>query len=168
MTDTQLDRIETELGLRLPADYRAVSQEFPFRTIGNERVYWFYDDPNSVIQNTRVPMSDGDYDMANWNPTYLIIGRGAAGDEHLIDTALAHSSVYLLSHEDHSIVEEWPSLSAFVEDWNKQAEQSAWAEADHTRKRKIQSQQTGHLAWAMLTIVLVCIALIVLMIRSPH
>ncbi len=169
MTEAQLDKVEDTLGLKLPADYRAVSREFPFRRIGNEEVYWFYDDPDEVIWGTRDPMSPaGNYDKANWKPTYLLIGHGAAGDEHLIDTALAHSPVYLLSHEDHSIVEEWASLSAFVEDWNKETEQAEWQEADNARRRRIEEQKTRKWGLVILILILLSCVLVALMIRSPH
>lgn len=169
MTDTQLDRIEAELELKLPADYRAVSREFPFRPIGNEEVYWFYDDPEKVINATRLPMYASDYDRANWKPTYLVIGHGAAGDEHLIDTALTHSPVYLISHEDLSIVEEWASLSAFVEYSNQEVEQAERAEAERERNRKVESQKTRRIAAILLIILLICLMLLpLLLIALPE
>ncbi len=163
MTDTQLDKIEAELGLKLPADYRAVSREFPFRPMGNEEVYWFYDDPEAVINTTRFPMSASDYDRTSWKPTYLVIGHGAAGDEHLIDTALTHSPVYLISHEDLSIVEEWASLSAFVEDSNREVDQAERAEAERERNRKAESQKTRRIAVILLIILLIGFTLVLLM-----
>ena len=168
MTDAQLDRIEAELRLTLPADYRATSKQFPFRRIGNEDVYWFYDNPDAVIQNTRYPMIDGNYDIANWKPTYVIIGRGAAGDEHLIDTALVDSPVYLLSHEDRSIVEEWPSMAAFVDYWEHEYELAERAEAERARQRKMEAQQTRRGAAILFVFLLICFALIALIIHLPH
>lgn len=168
MTEAQLDKIEAELGLKLPADYRAVSREFPFRRIGDEEVYWFYDDPEKVINATRSPMDASDYDMANWKPTYLVIGHGAAGDEHLIDTALAESPVYLLSHEDHSIVEEWANLSAFVEDWNQETEQAEREEASRAYQNSLEAQRIRRLLTILTALVVIVILLAILMIRSPH
>src|SRR4051812_24521849 len=43
MTDVQLDEIEAALGVTLPTEYRQVSRAFPFRPVGRDRVYWFFD-----------------------------------------------------------------------------------------------------------------------------
>ena len=166
MTETQLDRIEAELGLKLPADYRAASREFPFRRMGNEEVYWFYDDPEQVINATRYPMNASDYDMTNWKPTYLTIGHGAAGDEHLIDTALTESPVYLISHEDLSIVEEWASLSAFVEDWEQEVKLWEQGEVERARQRQLETQRLRRLAVVMMLIIIV-VVLTGLFVRLP-
>lgn len=66
MTETQLDNIEAALGIALPAEYRRVAASPPFRPIGNDWVYWFYDDPNRVIEGTLAPLADGDYDQSGW------------------------------------------------------------------------------------------------------
>jgi hypothetical protein len=61
VTDSQLDTIEAALGIKLPTDYRRLSRAFPFKPIGRDWVYWFFDDPDRVIGETRFPLEDGGY-----------------------------------------------------------------------------------------------------------
>jgi hypothetical protein len=125
MTEAQLDAIEAALGMKLPAEYRRVSREFPFRPIGRDSVYWFSDDPEEVIGETLAPLSDGGYDRTGWRDTYLAIGHSAAGDLYLVDTAAAELPVSHLSHETHAIEVEWPTFAAFVEEWLRAPEEVA-------------------------------------------
>lgn len=122
MTDAQLDAIQSALGIKLPADYRQVSLAFPFRPIGNDWVYWMYDDPDAVIGESRAPLEEGDYDRSNWRASYVVIGQSASGDPYLLDTAAERSPVYCLSHETHAIAPEWPTFEAFVADWTRSTE----------------------------------------------
>lgn len=118
MTETQLQTIERELGVRLPEFYRQTSLDFPFRPRGNDWVYWMYDAPDRVIGETRAPLADGEYDQANWKPSYLVIGESAAGSLFLLDTALGDASpVYFLDYMDYSIEAGWPDFPAFVTYW---------------------------------------------------
>lgn len=118
MTESQLQTIERELGVRLPEDYRETSLDFPFQPRGNDWVYWMYDEPDRIIGETLAPLADGEYDQTNWKPSYLVIGQSAAGDLYLLDTAQGDDSpVYCLSHEDHSIEEEWAHFLEFVGSW---------------------------------------------------
>ena len=117
MTDAQLDAIETALGVTLPPAYRRVSREFPFRPIGPDWVYWFYNDPNRVIHGTRFPLEDGGYAGPELLPRYVVIGESGSGDPYLLDTAADGLPVVLLSHETHAIESAWPTFEAFVEEW---------------------------------------------------
>jgi hypothetical protein len=116
MTDDQLDAIEAALGVRLPAEYRRVSREFPFQPMGRDSAYWFYDDPAAVINTTRAPLG-GEYAGPDLLPRYVVIGDGPAGDAHLLDTEAAGAPVPVLSHETHAVEPEWPTFSAFVAEW---------------------------------------------------
>jgi SMI1 / KNR4 family (SUKH-1) len=123
MTEQQLKQIEAELGVRLPAGYRAVSRAYPFRPVGDDWAHWMYDNPADVVAATRQPLGNRFYTRANWKETYLAIGQSAAGDLYLLDLAEPASPVYCLSHEDHSIAADWDSFDAFIADWSaRQAE----------------------------------------------
>jgi hypothetical protein len=135
MTEAQLREIETTLDVRLPERYRAACLTLRFRPVGGDVVYWFFDDPARVIQETRYPLEDGEYDQANWKPSYLTIGNSAVGDLYLLDTARGDASpVYCLSHEDHSITEDWPNFRAFVADWYQQGQEQLVAQWDAERE----------------------------------
>lgn len=136
MSDDQLDRIESALGVTLPPAYRRVSRAFPFRPIGRDWVYWFYDDPGAVIDETLHPMEDGDYSGPALLPRYVVIGQSAAGDAYLLDLAGDGLPVACLSHETHAVEPEWPTFEAFVEEWKRApAEAERRAAADRAVRR---------------------------------
>ena len=117
MSDAQLDAIETALGLALPPAYRQVSKAFPFRPIGPDRVYWFFDDPAEVVSATRFPLEDGGYAGPALPPRYVVVGASGGGDLYLLDTAAGGLPVALLSHETHAVEAGWPTFEAFVAEW---------------------------------------------------
>ncbi len=139
MTNEQLDGIEAALRLKLPDEYRQVSVEFPFRPIGRDWVYWFYDDPQAVIGETRAPLAYGDYDRHGWRDSFVVIGQSAAGDLYLLDTAAAGSTVFCLSHETHAIEVEWTTFDGFVQDWLHAPEDAA--------RRQAAATQPGEIGW---------------------
>jgi hypothetical protein len=116
MTDAQLDAVEAALRARLPAEYRRVSREFPFRPLGRDAVYWFFDDPVAVIEATQAPLG-GEYGGADLPPRYVAIGHGPAGDVYLLDLDAPGTPVLVLSHETHAVEPGWPTFAAFVDEW---------------------------------------------------
>lgn len=168
MTEEDLHYIEAELNVALPSDYRAVLRDFPFPTDGGSWVYWLYDNPDDIVNETRFPQEDGGYDKHNWKQTYVVIGQGAAGDTHLLDTALNPSPVYLLSHEDHSIVEEWPSLQAFVSAFREEQVKIDAARIARERHAQEQRQRDRQMLCVLFLGLLVAFLLIWLLIISKR
>jgi len=117
MTEVQLEEIEAVVGFSLPDEYRRVAVASPFRPIRGDSVYWFFDEPNQVIEATIAPLSDGNYDGTGWQDSLLTIGESGAGDLYVMDTADADLPVHCLSHESHRIEPEYKTFAAFVEDW---------------------------------------------------
>lgn len=117
MTEAQLDEMEAGVGFKLPPEYRRVAVASPFRPIGRDSVYWFFDDPSRVIQETLAPLADAGYDMADWRPGLLTIGESGAGDLYVMDSAAEGLPVHCLSHESHRLEPEYATFSAFVEEW---------------------------------------------------
>lgn len=131
MTDVQLDEIERRVGFALPAEYRRVAVAFPFRPIGYDCVYWFYNDPSRVIGETLTPLSDGDYDKCDWQAGYLTIGDDGGGNLYVMDTAAPGLPVHCLSHETHRFEPDYRTFAAFVDEWAKapeavEAERAEW------------------------------------------
>ncbi len=140
MNAAQLKEVEAAVGFRLPEEYRQVSLNFPFRPIGRDRVYWFYDDPKRVIHDTLKPLADGGYNRVNWKNGYLAIGESAAGDLYVLDTTATALPVLCLSHETHAFEPEWPTFEAYMAEWLKtnEGEQTASPEAKaQQRKMKL-------------------------------
>jgi hypothetical protein len=119
MTELQLDEIEHGVGFPLPAAYRRVAMEFPFRPIGRDCIYWFHDDPAAVISDTLAPLSNSDYSRSGWRNGWLVIGHSAAGDLHILDTRAEGLPVHYLSHETHEVEPGWPTFDAFVAEWGQ-------------------------------------------------
>lgn len=126
MTPAQLDSIETALNLKLPQRYRKTSGDFPFEPVAGDSVYWFFDDPETVIRATRQPLDGSGYNRQNWRPEFVAIGHSPAGDLYVLDTSTESAPVLCLSHETHELEVEWPGFEQFVDDW-KQAPQAAEA-----------------------------------------
>lgn len=122
MTEFQFEMIEAAVGFFLLDKYRRVAAAPPFRPVRGDLVYWFFNDPNKVIEATIAPLADGDYDMTGWQYSYLTIGESGAGDLYVMDTAVADLPVHCLSHESHRIELEYKTFAAFVEDWVKDPE----------------------------------------------
>ncbi|MCO6454378.1 MAG: SMI1/KNR4 family protein [Pirellulaceae bacterium] len=133
MTEAQLDEIEAAVGFALPAEYRRVAAAPPFRPIGRDWVYWFYDDPGMIIEGTLAPLPDGGYNRDGWRADYLCIGESAAGDSYVLDTVTPGLPVLCRSHETHRVEPEYPTFAAFVEEWVKAPEV---VEANRAAERK--------------------------------
>ena len=123
MTESQLAEIEAAIGFPLPEDYRRVAREFPFRPIGIDGIYWFYQDQRRVIEETIAPLADGGYNLEGWQQGYVTIGRGPEGDLYVLDTQTEGLPVLCLSHETHAIEPEWPSFRDFVDEWLRAPEE---------------------------------------------
>lgn len=134
MKEDELRRIEAELRLTLPDDYRRLMLAFPFRPLGRDSVYWLYDDPDDVIRATREPLH-GYYEGAALLPTHVAIGETAMGDQYLLNLARTPWPVLCLSHETHEVEEDYPDLASFVTGWTKEvAEPTEQSERNRPRR----------------------------------
>ena len=117
MTDEDLNTIESQLGIALPAEYRQFALNPSCSPGERYPVRWFFNDARRVITATLRPMEDAGYDRQGWQDSYLVIGEGASGDLLVLDTSSPDFPVHCLSHETHAIEPEWPTLHDFVTDW---------------------------------------------------
>lgn len=125
MTDAQLHEIEAALGVVLPTEYRRVSRAFPFRPVGRDSVYWFFDTPERIVGATLAPLADGGYERVGPWGNYVVIGRSPAGDLYILDMDKKGLPVLLLSHETHEVEPAWSTFEAFVEEWRAVPDQIA-------------------------------------------
>ena len=164
MTDAQLDAIEADLGVTLPAAYRAVSRAFPFRPLGRDWVYWFADTPDAVVNNTRDPHFDGDYAGPALLPRYVAVGQSYCGDLYLLDLAAGPDwPVVNLSHETHAIGPEWPTFAGFVAEWVQAHADYEQAEAARLAAATFWSRHENDPVWVLGGVAVFCTLLVAVM-----
>lgn len=90
MTETELSRIETELGLALPAEYRQViaakgptllrlASDYTREVDRDGAVYLMVEDVINNNLRERADDSDTSYAFPEWSRTYVMIGTNGAG-----------------------------------------------------------------------------------------
>jgi hypothetical protein len=146
---------------KMPENYRTVALNPAFAAKRNESAYWLYDNPERIIRETRFPLEDGQYAGANWRETFLAIGQSAFGDLYLLDIALADSPVYLLSHEDHTLTEEFASLEEYLDYWRGEVALAERSEPERAcAHARTQREAVIALAVIALSILLIIVMLI--------
>jgi hypothetical protein len=131
MTEADVARIESELGVSLPAHYRAFVRAYP-QSLREARcghlqepasASFLFDDPAAVIETNRrfrrpdlLPLGGG---MSPWPDDYLVVGMDQPwrdiGDAYCVRLTGRSRSVWLFSYEDgREFVRYCPSLADFV------------------------------------------------------
>jgi hypothetical protein len=122
MTDANLDRIESALGLELPTFYRRFMLNYP-RHLAEKQPEWsdvekweLADDPDRVIHfNRYVREADpGEFfDDQAWPPHYFVIGSEQEQNWYFLDLEGGSEAVYLFHHEMGDVAQEAASLAEF-------------------------------------------------------
>lgn len=107
MTNSDLQRIENELGIKLPADYRSLMLAYPFppESFSAEQLL-----PDSAA--TLLQLAGG---SENLPPHSFIIGDDGGVETYFIDVSRQRSPVYVFQLETGKVQEEAPSLDAYVQ-----------------------------------------------------
>lgn len=185
MTEQDLKRIETELNVRLPEDYQAYCLSITvncadpiaadpigigadYNGVYGDRYNGLFSHVENVIQSTRDPIISEEDDLSNWKPDYIVIGETGAGDLYLLDTSLAVSPLYVKSHEDASIVEEYPTLADYLADYARIEKEFAVSEAVRLKQQAEIDKRFGCLRNCLVVGLIVGIILIILIGRSKH
>jgi hypothetical protein len=107
MTDSDLQRIERELSLKLPADYRSLMLSYPFPPDS-------FTAENMLPDNAaRLLESAGGRD--NLPPRSFIIGNDGGEEIYFIDTSRQQSPVFVFDLETGEIKEYAPTLEAYIQ-----------------------------------------------------
>ena len=131
MSEAGVRRIETELGARMPEDYRKLVTDFPKEMVGLGIVRKeVFNEPHRVIEeNLRVRGGDDSYLLFDWPATFFIIGESGTEDYFCIDIHQPHSPVYhferlgFLFKRVAESLEEWvPEIIAEKRGGGKEAE----------------------------------------------
>lgn len=122
MTEADLDRIESALGLKLPGFYPRYMLNYP-RWLVQKQPEWsdvaaweFADDPERVIHFNRYVrgFEPGEFfDEGPWPPHFFAIGSEAEQNWYFLDLASDSVAVYLFHHEMGEVDEEASSLDEF-------------------------------------------------------
>jgi len=129
-----LDRIERELGIRLPGEYRALVLTYPLGLGPSGPDYELLDDPGEIIAVNRRLREHGFFGMP-WPAHFFSFGGDGSGNEYYLDLRKEPSPVYFADHEGTLYEEQWPSLDAWLaERLREQAE--LVAEERHRAERR--------------------------------
>jgi hypothetical protein len=136
MTATELDAIERELGIRLPADYRDVMLSYAFQPDSSLSSYALPNHVAHILEMNRAMRADPW--SPNWKREYFVIG-GDGGECHFfLDSSCERSPVFEISIEDGGIAEHSANLSAFIGECQKvdaEVDAKMAQKANRTRKR---------------------------------
>jgi cell wall assembly regulator SMI1 len=111
MDDADFDRVEKDLGLRLPDAYRSVLRDAP-------KLSRYY--PEVIVVDATVVVAlnrefrDGEF-SADWQAHWLAIGTEANGDVLFIDLQEPVSPVFSWDHETHEVRTEAASMAALAQ-----------------------------------------------------
>jgi SMI1 / KNR4 family (SUKH-1) len=130
VTSEGLDRVERELGIRLPGDYRALVLTYPVALGKSGPDYQLLDDSEQLIATNRLLREQGFFGSP-WPAHFFSFGGDGLGNEYYLDLRKEPSPVYFADHEGTLDHESWPSLQAWLAE--RLQEQAEW-EAEERRR----------------------------------
>lgn len=147
MTDRDLDFVEGELGITLPAAYRRTLSAFPVPACAGNSDAELWDDAKALVARNRA-LRAGEGGNAPWQRHQYFIG-GAAGWSNAIDLRKAEAPVWLVEADDwrhadtgidYETFEEW--AAAYVAD-QRQALEGDGVDPDGTPEARAADQTAG-------------------------
>ncbi len=120
-----IDRIERELDIELPEEYKSILLAYPF---AHDSVVYeddLFGDAATLISRNQESGQYG-FMVHDWPSHYLVIGTDGAGNDFFIDLQAAGSAVYIADHEVTSKSKRLeyrltaPSITDFVDLLKKQ------------------------------------------------
>ena len=133
MVSDDLDRIERELIVRLPGNYRALVLTYPLGLGPSGPDYELLDDPGQIITINRQYRDDGFFGMP-WPAHFFSFGGDGNGNAYYLDLRKEPSPVYFADHEGSLYSEQWPSLEVWLAEQIK--EQAELEEEERTRAQR--------------------------------
>lgn len=113
MTSDDLDRVERQLGVRLPAAYRALIQAYPVGLGASGPDYQLIDDAEQLIAINRRLREHGFFGQP-WPAHFFSFGGDGSGNEYYLDLRRDPSPVCFADHEGSPCSEQWPSLDEWL------------------------------------------------------
>jgi hypothetical protein len=113
VTSDDLDRIERELGILLPTDYRTLMLTYPAGLGPSGPDYELLDDPIRLIALNRLLREQGFFGLP-WPTHFFSFGGDGSGNEYYLDLSRQATPVCFADHEGSLYDEPWPSLQAWL------------------------------------------------------
>lgn len=123
MTSDDLDRVEHELGIQLPRDYRALMLTYPAGLGPSGPDYELLDDPTQLIAINRLFREQGFFGLP-WPAHFFSFGGDGCGNEYYLDLSRQPTPVCFADHEGSQYSEPWPSLQVWLAE--RLAEHAEW------------------------------------------
>ena len=117
MTEGDISRIERELGIVLPPDYKDVIRNYPIRADRGTSDSVLFDEPSAIIELNR-SYSAGSAGLPAWPRSYFFIGNDGAASCYFLDLTKSPSPVFFADHGNiEEIRTEAPTLRAFMDNY---------------------------------------------------
>ena len=113
MTEHDISKIERELAVTLPTDYKVAVQNYPVRADYGTDDSILFDDADAVIDLNRRYRA-GFAGLPAWPPHYFFIGDDGAASCYLIDLSTSSSPVFFA---DHGNIQSLTTEAATIQDW---------------------------------------------------
>lgn len=133
-----LDRIERELGIRLPGSYRALIQAYPVGLGSSGPDYKLIDDAEQLIAVNRYLRAHGFFGQP-WPAHFFSFGGDGFGNEYYLDLRREPPPVCFADHEGALYTEQWPSLDAWLAE--RVAEEAEWQDEKGRRAARKASRR---------------------------
>lgn len=134
MISEDLDRIERELGVRLPGDYRALVLTYPVGLGASGPDYELLNDPGELIALNREYRERGFFGLP-WPAHFFCFGGDGSGNGYYLDLRKEPSPVHFADHEGSLYSEEWPSLAAWLAERLREAAEFEIEERERARRK---------------------------------
>jgi hypothetical protein len=127
MTTSDLQRLERELKISLPSEYRTLMTAYPFPEDSFSADCLLPDNADRLLELSR--------DLQKLPPHSFVIGDDSADETYFLDVSLEHSPVYVFDVQTGEARERFASLDAYVQHCRK-TDEDLRRYADRVEKRK--------------------------------
>ena len=148
MTSEDVERIETELGLTLPEDYRRVLLDFPFQDLRGNDFAELYDHPSALIE-TNQRLRSGE---KPWPSHLLFVGQSEEDPAYALDMSAQPSRILRI---EQGRIEGAPVEAKSLELWIGKLKKKA-----HRAPRAVKAEKIVALSVLGLLVVILILAVL--------
>jgi hypothetical protein len=138
MTPDDLSRIERDLDIQLPDEYRRVMLAYPFGSSSFAQDCELPDDPDRVIETNRLLRREGFFGQP-WSESRFSFGSDGSGNEYFLDLKRSPSPVFLADHEGSDVEVEASDFASWVQE--RAREYDAWERDDRLKEQRRMSRR---------------------------